>query len=110
MLIIDKKADINTLKSLGADNSLISKIFLTEGWLISAIGAVTGIVIGILLCLGQQTFGWIKLGEMSEVFIIDAYPVAVQWFDIVAILALVLVLGFFTAWYPVKYLKNIWMK
>lgn len=110
MLIIDKKADIATLKSMGADNSLISNIFLTEGWLISAIGAVTGIVIGILLCLGQQTFGWITLGEMSEAFIIDAYPVAIKPLDIAAIFALVLVLGFFTAWYPVKYLKNIWMK
>lgn len=110
MLIIDKKADIATLKSMGADNSLISNIFLTEGWLISAIGAVTGIVIGILLCLGQQTFGWITLGEMSEAFIIDVYPVAIKPLDIAAIFALVLVLGFFTAWYPVKYLKNIWMK
>lgn len=110
MLIIDKKADIATLKSMGADNSLISNIFLTEGWLISAIGAVTGIVIGILLCLGQQTFGWITLGEMSEAFIIDAYPVAIKPLDIAAIFALVLILGFFTAWYPVKYLKNIWMK
>ncbi len=110
MLIIDKKADIDTLKSLGADNRLISRIFLTEGWLISAVGAVTGIVVGILLCWGQQTFGWIKLGEMSEAFIIEAYPVSVQLLDIVAVLALVLLLGFFTAWYPVKYLKNIWMK
>ena len=110
MLIIDKKADIATLKSMGAYNSLISNIFLTEGWLISAIGAVTGIVIGILLCLGQQTFGWITLGEMSEAFIIDAYPVAIKPLDIAAIFALVLILGFFTAWYPVKYLKNIWMK
>lgn len=110
MLIIDKKADIDTLKSLGADNRLISRIFLTEGWLIAAVGAVTGIVVGILLCWGQQTFGWIKLGEMSEAFIIEAYPVSVQLLDIVAVLALVLLLGFFTAWYPVKYLKNIWMK
>ena len=110
MLIIDKKVDTDTLKSLGADNRLISRIFLTEGWLISAVGAVTGIVVGILLCWGQQTFGWIKLGEMSEAFIIEAYPVSVQLLDIVAVLALVLLLGFFTAWYPVKYLKNIWMK
>ena len=110
MLIIDKKADIDTLKSLGADNRLISRIFLTEGWLISAVGAVTGIIIGILLCWGQQTFGWIKLGEMSEAFIIEAYPVSVQLLDIAAVLALVLLLGFFTAWYPVRYLKNIWMK
>ena len=110
MLIIDKKADIDTLKSLGANNRLISRIFLTEGWLISAVGAVTGIIIGILLCWGQQTFGWIKLGEMSEAFIIEAYPVSVQLLDIAAVLALVLLLGFFTAWYPVRYLKNIWMK
>ena len=110
MLIIDKKADIDTLKSLGADNRLISRIFFTEGWLISAVGAVTGIIIGILLCWGQQTFGWIKLGEMSEAFIIEAYPVSVQLLDIAAVLALVLLLGFFTAWYPVRYLKNIWMK
>ena len=110
MLIIDKKADIDTLKSLGADNRLISRIFLTEGWLISAVGAVTGIIIGILLCWGQQTFGWIKLGEMSEAFIIEAYPVSVPLLDIAAVLALVLLLGFFTAWYPVRYLKNIWMK
>ena len=110
MLIIDKKADIDTLKNLGADNRLISRIFLTEGWLISAVGAVSGIVVGILLCWGQQTFGWIKLGEMSEAFIIETYPVSVQLLDIVAVLALVLLLGFFTAWYPVKYLKNIWMK
>ncbi len=110
MLIIDKKNDISTLKSLGADNSLIAKIFLAEGWLISAIGALTGIITGILLCLGQQTFGWIKLGEMADAFIINAYPVSIQLFDIMAVLALVLVLGFFTAWYPVRYLKSIWLK
>ena len=73
MLIIEKERDIEILKSLGADNNLIRKIFIFEGWLISIIGAVTGIILGFIICWIQQTFGFVKL--QSESLIMDSYPV-----------------------------------
>lgn len=104
MLIIDKREDIRILSDLGADEPTIRRIFLTEGWLISTLGTIGGLVIGVLLCLGQQYFGWLKLGSGAE-YIISAYPVQVQAVDIVLVAMIVLTLGFVAAWYPTRKMK-----
>lgn len=106
MLIIDKKRDIDTLQNLGADDRLISRIFLAEGWLISAIGAGSGLILGVILCYLQQEYGLLKLGSSEGMFITDAYPVRLEWLDTLAVTAIVLVLGFVTAWYPAKFLRK----
>lgn len=110
MLIIDKQDDIRTLRSLGADNRLISSVFLTEGWLISLLGAGSGIVLGVILCLCQQQFGWLKLGQHSGMFVVDAYPVKVESTDVIIVLIIVSLLGYMAARYPVNYLRRRWTK
>jgi lipoprotein-releasing system permease protein len=102
MLIIDKKADIITLRNLGADQKLIKQIFLLEGWMISMVGATIGILIGSTLSLIQEKLGIVKLGAG---FIVDKYPAVTQFSDVIIVFITVLVLGFFTAWYPAKYIK-----
>ena len=104
MLIIDKREEIRILSDLGADEQTIRRIFLIEGWFISALGTLLGIVIGVLVCLGQQHFGWLKLGTGSE-YIISVYPVQVQIADILLVAAVVLALGFVAAWYPSRKIK-----
>ncbi|MBQ8243241.1 MAG: ABC transporter permease [Bacteroidaceae bacterium] len=107
MLIIDKRADVVTLRNLGADNQLISRIFLFEGCLISLFGALIGIVLGLTLCLVQQEFGLISLGGTGEgSFIIDAYPVSVHLQDVILVFITVWVVGFLSVWYPVRYLSR----
>ena len=105
MLIIDKKEDVRTLRNLGADDKLISRIFLFEGRMISMFGAVTGIVLGLILCLIQQKFGLISLGGEGN-FVVDAYPVSVHWGDVLLIFLTVLIVGFLSVWYPVRYLSK----
>lgn len=105
MLIIDKRDDVVTLRSLGANDRQIVRIFLFEGRLISFIGAVSGIVLGVLLCWLQQTFGLISLGAAGS-FIVDAYPVSVHWEDVALIFFTVLAVGFLSVWYPVRYLSR----
>jgi len=102
MLIIDKKADIATLESLGADKKLIKRIFLFEGWMISATGAALGIILGTAISLAQEFFGIIRLGNG---YVVDAYPIATNATDIILIFITVLIMGFLAALYPVKYLK-----
>ncbi len=101
MLIIDKKKDIFNLQSMGASPKLVRKIFLFQGWFISAIGAVAGIMVGALLCWLQIHFGFIRFPD-SGTFIINAYPVEMQLLDFLAVLATVIFIGFFTAWYPTR--------
>ena len=103
MLIIDKKNDVITLRNLGASDKVITRIFLFEGRLISAIGAVIGIAFGLLLCWLQQTFGIVKLGSSSGSFVVNAYPVSVHPEDIILIFLTVLIVGFLAVWYPVNY-------
>ena len=103
MLIIEKQSDVLTLRNMGADNRLISKIFLFEGWMISIIGGFAGIILGVLLCLGQQYFGWLKLGT-GDNFAVDAYPVIVSFTDLLFVLFTVLITGFLSVLYPVRYL------
>ena len=99
MLIIDKRDDIRILSHMGADEPAIRRIFLLEGWLISSLGTLSGLFAGVLLCLGQQHFGWLKLGTGAE-YVISAYPVQVQVPDILLVAVIVLTLGFVAAWYP----------
>ncbi len=101
MLIIDKKSDITTLRDLGADNKLIRKIFLSEGWLISIIGSVVGIILGTGISLAQEYFKLVKIGGAGT-FVIDAYPVHFQPFDIFLVWVTVLFIGFLAAWFPAR--------
>ncbi|MBV5282875.1 MAG: ABC transporter permease [Paludibacter sp.] len=103
MLIIDKKADIETLRSLGANNQLIKRIFLFEGWLISAVGALVGIGLGGVLCLLQEHFGFLKLGAG---YVVDAYPVVANFTDMLLVFVTVLAMGFLAAYYPVRYIQT----
>ena len=102
MLIIDKKADVQTLRNLGADNRTIARIFLFEGRMISTIGAIVGILLGLLLCWLQQQFGLVSMGESSGTFVVNAYPVSVHYGDVLIVLVTVLVVGWVAAWYPVR--------
>lgn len=110
MLMIDKKKDVVTLRNLGASDRQIVQVFLFEGRLISLAGAVLGIVLGLLLCWLQQTFGLVGLGRSSGSFIIDSYPVSVHAEDILIIFITVLVSGFLAVWYPVKYFAKRLLK
>ncbi len=106
MLIIDKKNDVETLRNLGANDKLIARIFLFEGRMISTIGAVIGIILGLVLCYIQQKYGIISLGGSHGTFVVDAYPVSVRPLDILLIFVTVLVVGFLSVWYPVRYLSK----
>ncbi len=102
MLIIDKKNDVTTLRNLGANEHQISQIFLFEGWLISAFGAIIGIGLGLLLCWLQQQYGFVSLGNSSGTFIVNAYPVSVHYTDVSLIFVTVLIVGWLAVWYPVR--------
>ena len=106
MLIIDKKADVVTLRNLGASDRQITRIFLFEGRMISVIGAVIGIAFGLLLCWIQQQYGLVRLGSTEGSFIVDAYPVSVHPWDVVLIFITVLLIGFLAVWYPVRYFSR----
>ena len=103
MLIIDKKKDVQTLRSLGASDNLIIRIFLFEGRMITFTGAVIGIIIGLALCIAQQNYGLVSLGSESGSFVVDAYPVSVHVTDIIIIFITVTIVGFVSARYPVRY-------
>lgn len=101
MLLIEKRENIKTIQNLGADKKSIFKIFLYEGWIISLLGAVSGIIIGVAISLIQQHFGIVSLGNGNS-FITDAYPVRVEFTDILAIFATVLITVLATIWFPTK--------
>lgn len=97
LLIIEKDDSIATLRALGANDRQISRIFVLQGWLITLVGAMTGVVIGLLLCLGQQRYGWLRLSGDPANMIINAYPVKVQWTDVLITFALVAAVGLLTS-------------
>ena len=101
MLMIDKREDSRILLHLGAQEKTIRLIFLLEGWLISILGTIFGLIIGVALCLGQQHFGWLKLGNGSN-YIVSSYPVQVQVSDVLLVTCIVLALGLISAWYPAR--------
>jgi lipoprotein-releasing system permease protein len=97
LLVLEKEKDIAILKAMGAPTRTIRSIFISEGILWAFIGGSAGLILGAAICLGQQHFGWIKL---EGAFIIDAYPVALQWTDFILTLLTVGVVGLLAAWYP----------
>jgi ABC-type lipoprotein release transport system permease subunit len=97
LLIIEKDDSIATLRALGANDRQISRIFVLQGWLITLAGAVTGVIIGLILCFCQQQFGWLRLSGDPANMIISAYPVEVQWMDVLVTLALVAAVGLLTS-------------
>lgn len=93
MLIIEKRANMATLRAMGADMSMVRRIFLWEGWLISVVGGLTGIVLGVSLCLAQQLGGFIKLGGDPSQLSVSVYPVRADVYDLLAVALLVMVTG-----------------
>lgn len=105
MLIIEKKKDIDTLRSLGTNLSVLRKIFLFEGWMISILGAILGLMTGTIICWIQQHFGLIKI-QGSDSFVIDTYPVNIELPDFIYVFLTVLFIGYLAAWYPVRYITR----
>lgn len=106
ILILEKDEDIRMLKTMGASNKLVLRIFLLEGMLVNLVGTVIGIVLGLITCLAQQYFGLWKLGSSPETFIIDAYPVSVQSGDIVLVFFAVSLIGLLAVLYPINNLRK----
>lgn len=109
MLILDKQANADTLRSLGATEGFISRIFIYEGNLIALLGAVVGLVLGIVLCLLQQEFGLIGLGAEGQ-FVVDAYPVRLKVTDLVLVLVSVVAVSALSVWLPIKILNRYFLK
>lgn len=109
MLIIDKKDDVVTLRNLGANEKEITRIFLFEGRMISVIGAIVGIGLGLLLCLLQQQFGLVSMGG-GDSFVVTAYPVSVHYSDVFIIFLTVIVAGWLAVYYPVRALSKRLLK
>ncbi|MBN1951207.1 MAG: FtsX-like permease family protein [Bacteroidales bacterium] len=105
MLIIEKKNDINTLRYLGMPLRKIKRTFLIEGLIISLLGAISGLIIGTIICYIQQEFGIVKLAG-AEAFVIDAYPIKVILSDIILVLFSVLIIGFVASWYPIRFITK----
>ncbi len=106
MLMIDKRQDVDTLRCLGASEGQISRVFTLEGRLLSLIGAVVGVVVGVLLCWLQQRFGLITMGQSEGTFIVESYPVSVHVRDILVIFLTVVVVSWVVVWYPVRHLSR----
>ncbi len=98
MLVIEKRKDITILKAMGARDGLIQRIFLAEGLLIAGTGAGIGTLIALLVCLGQQYFGWVKLG--GGTFVVDAYPVNMHFTDFLLVWVTILIVSLLASWYP----------
>ena len=106
MLIIEKKKDVQTLRTLGATARTLTRGCLFEGRMISALGAVVGILLGLLLCWLQQEFGLVPMGDSSGTFVVNAYPVSVHYSDVLIVFITVLAVGWAAAWYPVRYMSR----
>ena len=102
MLIIEKKKDAGVLRSMGADNALIRSIFLHEGTIISVVGGIIGLIIGIIAVLLQQHVGIIRLGDGSGSYIVEYYPVALQLQDVMLVLATITMIGGMAAFTTVR--------
>ena len=110
MLIIDKKNDVKTLRNLGATDGQIRRIFLFEGRMISVAGAIIGIALGLLLCWLQQAYGLVQLGDQAGNFVVNAYPISVHPEDIIVIFVTVILVGWLSVWYPVRYMSRKFTK
>jgi lipoprotein-releasing system permease protein len=105
MLIIDKKDDIIILRSLGANIKSIKRIFFLEGWMISIVGSLIGVLIGVFITWLQERFGLISLNSSGS-FMIEDYPVHVQGLDVLLVFVTVVAIGFFASYYPVRYITR----
>lgn len=106
MLVIEKDENIRTFNALGASQSVIARVFMLEGWLISIAGGCIGIITGVALCLIQQYFGVIKLNADPSTLTIDAYPVIVNWLDLLIVFALVFIIGLLTSLTTLLFTRN----
>ncbi len=106
MLTMDKKKDIVILRSLGANDGIIKRIFLFEGLLISFTGGVLGITLGTLTCILQKAFGLVKINSGKGSFVVNSYPVNLQWGDMVLVFLIVLAIGFIASWITVKRISS----
>ena len=106
MLIVEKSDDIKSLSNMGASKTMIANIFMYEGWLITFIGTISGIVVGLILCILQQHFGFIRLSDIPGAHIIDAYPAIVKLTDLLVVFTVVSLIGLFTVLYPVNNLRK----
>lgn len=109
LLILDKRKDIAVLYSMGASKRTIKRIFLNEGILISLTGAITGLVLGYLICIIQIKFGILQLGE-ANAFIVPYYPVKLRLLDFVAVFFTVFAIGLVAAWFPVRQISGKYLK
>ena len=102
MLMIDKRKDTEILKAMGADNRLVQKIFMNEGLLISVAGGIIGLLLGIILVLLQQQFGFVKFGTGGN-YVVEVYPVLLKLKDVLLIFATILVVGCTSAFLTVRH-------
>ena len=107
MLIIEKKDDLSVLYAMGARKSLVRKIFMVQGGFISLLGGFIGLLIGLLICLLQIQFHLVSLGDSSSGYLIDYYPVQLEWIDFVLVLFTILIISIITSYIPIRYMKNI---
>lgn len=107
MLIIEKKDDLSVLYAMGARKSLVRRIFLVQGSFISLLGGVAGLLIGLLICFLQMKFHIVGLGDGSSGYLINYYPVQIEWLDFVFVLFTILIISVITSYIPVRYMKNI---
>ena len=105
MLIIDKSDDIRTLRNMGATLGLIKRIFTIEGWMISLLGSVIGILLGALLCVLQENMGFITVPSGDGMTVMP-YPVELQVSDILIVFATVALMGLAAAYYPASQIKE----
>lgn len=97
LLIIEKDDSIRTLSNLGATDKQITQVFVAEGWLIALFGAVAGVAVGLVLCLCQQQFGWLKMQGDESLLVVRAYPVQVELTDVLVVFVLTAVIGLLTS-------------
>ncbi len=97
LLIIEKDDSIRTLSNLGATDKQITQVFVTEGWLIALFGAVAGVAVGLVLCLCQQQFGWLKMQGDESLLVVRAYPVQVELTDVLVVFVLTAFIGLLTS-------------
>ena len=107
MLILEKKKDIAVLQSLGAGKTLVQRIFMIEGLLISFIGAIAGLSLGAAICWAQMRFGLIRLGDINSTFVVNSYPVHMIPFDFLIIFLIVMAIGFVVGWYQIYNIRKI---
>ncbi len=107
MLILEKKEDIFTLQSIGFSLNDVKQVFLLEGWFISLIGTIAGVILGLIFCILQKMFGIIPMDATNpDAFIVKAYPVEIRPVDIFIIIAVVLLIGYLTSKFPVRYITR----